>query len=137
MQYSASKTCFCSLKSFSCSLKVPKKTDAVEHLLRLQQSCPSPAAAEHQAQSPPHRGLAAPWARLGTRAWILLPSQLLRASPCWPPGTGSCPRDKQNGKEKPPSFSPQAHKIHFQPETLNVNYVGKKGLEIEMQQKQK
>lgn len=29
---------FCCLKSFPCSFKVPEKTDAVEHLLRLQQS---------------------------------------------------------------------------------------------------
>lgn len=34
--------------------------------------------------------------------------------------------------------APQAHKVHFQPETLNVNYVGQnKGLEIEIQLKQK
>ena len=38
----------------------------------------------------------------------------------------------------PQAFSSQAHKTHFQPKTLNVNYVGqKKGSEMEIQQKQK
>lgn len=101
------------------------------------------AAARHQAQSihSLQRDLAAPQVGLGTRTWTRLPSLLLRTSPCWPPGTRSCPRDKKMGRGKETSEllpAPQAHKVHFQPETLNVNYVGQnKGLEIEIQLKQK